>query len=178
MGRSASFARATWVGCTPTVVSTRRRKDFQVKVSGYRVEVGEIEAALLGLAGVREAVVVAREEGTGEQRLIAYVVREPGRATTIAELRRLMLERLPTYMVPVVFVWLDTLPLLPNGKLDRRSLPEPDRVSLAREHPFVSPRTAIEEAVAAIWAEVLGVETIGVDDHFLELGGPLSALSR
>ncbi|HEX6405678.1 MAG TPA: amino acid adenylation domain-containing protein [Gemmatimonadales bacterium] len=167
MFRTGDMGRLHPDGC----LELQGRKDFQVKVRGYRVEVGEIEAVLLSLVGVREAVVVAREEGTGEARLIAYVVRQLGRATTIAELRRLMLERLPTYMVPVVFVWVDNLPLLPNGKLDRRSLPEPARVSPERDHPFVSPRTAIEEAVAAIWGEVLGVESVGVDDHFLELGG-------
>ena len=146
------------------------RKDFQIKVGGYRIEVGEIETALLGLPGVREAVVVAREEVPGEQRLVAYVVREPALAPTAAELRAFMLERLPTYMVPAAFVWLDALPLLPNGKLDRRALPAPDWVTPARDRAFVAPRTSIEEAVAAIWAQVLGV-AVGVDDHFLELGG-------
>ncbi len=147
------------------------RKDFQVKVGGYRIEVAEIETALLGLPGVREAVVVAREEVPGEQRLVAYVVREPALAPTAAELRGLMLERLPTYMVPAAFVWLDALPLLPNGKLDRRALPEPDWVNPARDGAFVAPRTSIEERVAAIWAHVLGIENVGVNDHFLELGG-------
>jgi len=98
------------------------RKDFQVKVRGYRIEVAEVETTLLGLPGVREVVVVARDWMPGENRLVAYLVGHPALAPTAAELRVLLQDRLPTYMVPAVFMWLDALPLLPNGKLDRRAL--------------------------------------------------------
>ncbi len=147
------------------------RKDFQVKVRGYRIEVAEVETTLLGLPGVREVVVVAREWMPGEHRLVAYLVGQPALAPTAGELRVLLQDRLPTYMVPAVFMWLDVLPLLPNGKLDRRTLPEPDWANPARDRPFVAPRTSHEERVAAIWAQVLGIEAIGVNDRFLELGG-------
>jgi amino acid adenylation domain-containing protein len=166
--RTGDMGRMHADGC----LELQGRKDFQVKVRGYRVEVAEIEAALLACDGVRDAVVTASEQGPGEPRMVAYVVREPTRAPSAAELRALMLERLPTYMVPAVFVWLDALPLLPNGKLNRSALPAPDEATSRGDRGFVDgPRTWIEERVAAIWAQVLGIEIVGLDDHFLELGG-------
>ena len=145
------------------------RVDQQVKVRGFRVELGEIEAVLREHAGVSEAVVVAREEAPGDKRLVAYVCDAGGAAT--GELRRYLRERLPEYMVPSVFVGLDALPLTPNGKVDRRRLPEPDQTRPEWAEAYVAPRTPLEEALCAIWSEVLGVERVGVHDNFFELGG-------
>jgi amino acid adenylation domain-containing protein len=147
------------------------RKDFQVKIRGHRIEVGEIELALLDLAAVKEAVVMAREEKTGDKHLVAYVVPAPGTTPTTNELRRIVRARLPEYMVPSTFVLLETLPLTANGKIDRQALPMPDRARPDSENTFVAPRTPVEEVVAGIWAEVLGLERIGVHDNFLDLGG-------
>ena len=142
------------------------RIDHQVKIRGFRVELGEIEAALLALPGVRSAVVVARDDGPGGARLVAYVVGDE--AQTDETLRAALHQRLPEWMLPSAFVFLDKLPLNPSGKVDRKALPAPDReVSTA----YVAPRTATEAALAAIWAEVLGVERVGLHDNFFALGG-------
>ncbi|HEX8243592.1 MAG TPA: condensation domain-containing protein, partial [Longimicrobium sp.] len=138
------------------------RLDGQVKVRGFRIETGEIEAAVRSFPGVRDCVVVAAGEG-GERRLVAYVVGGVDADEVRAHLRR----TLPDYMVPGAFVALDRLPLTPNGKLDRRALPAPERA--AREH--VAPRTPAEEVLAGIWAEVLRVERVGATDDFFALGG-------
>ncbi|HYH79360.1 MAG TPA: amino acid adenylation domain-containing protein, partial [Longimicrobium sp.] len=142
------------------------RVDFQLKVRGFRIEPGEIEAELLRHPGVREAVVLARDDRAGEKRLVAYVVADawPGAEALRAHLSA----RLPDYMVPGALIALDALPLTPSGKVDRRALPEPD---LAAEGAYVAPRTAAEEVLAEIWGEVLGVERVGVADGFFELGG-------
>ncbi|HOG48034.1 MAG TPA: amino acid adenylation domain-containing protein, partial [Anaerolineae bacterium] len=144
------------------------RADGQVKVRGYRIEVGEVEAALRGLGGVRDVAVVAKEERSGERRLVAYVV---GERRGAGEVRRELQARLPEYMVPGVYVWLEALPLMPNGKVDRGALPAPDWSERQAEAPYVAPRTAAEEVLAGIWCEVLGVERVGVHDSFFELGG-------
>ncbi len=141
------------------------RIDQQVKIRGFRVEPGEIEAALATLPGAREVVVVAREDVSGNQRLVAYVVGE----VETDSLRRSLRERLPDYMVPAVFVTLDALPLTANGKVDRRALPAPDGPDAGAGH--LAPRTPVEEILAGIWAEVLGVGRVGVNDHFFDLGG-------
>ena len=142
------------------------RTDHQVKVRGFRVELGEIEAALLAQEGVREAVVVVRGEGA-DQRLAAYVVGEG--AGDAARLRDGVRERLPEHMVPAALVALETLPLTPNGKVDRGALPEPQWGSAARE--YVAPRDGTEARLCAIWCEVLGAERVGVHDSFFDLGG-------
>ncbi|HSN85880.1 MAG TPA: amino acid adenylation domain-containing protein, partial [Thermoanaerobaculia bacterium] len=145
------------------------RRDHQVKIRGFRIELGEIEAALSTLAGVQEAVVVVREDRTGDRRLVAYVV---GPAT-VEDLRPPLRERLPDYMVPAVFVKLAALPLTPNGKVDRKALlsreaaPEQQRP----EDGYLAPRTPVEEILAGIWAELLGLERVGTADHFFDLGG-------
>ncbi|HEX7241408.1 MAG TPA: amino acid adenylation domain-containing protein, partial [Longimicrobiaceae bacterium] len=139
------------------------RTDEQVKIRGFRVEPGEIEAALREQPGVREAVVVAREDRPGEKRLVAYVV---GAAPDPAALRA----RVPEHMVPSSFVVLESLPVTPNGKVDRAALPTPDPAG-ARRGAYVAPRTPAEERMAGIWAEVLGLEQVGVEDNFFELGG-------
>ncbi|MEU3953404.1 non-ribosomal peptide synthase/polyketide synthase, partial [Streptomyces achromogenes] len=145
------------------------RTDQQVKVRGFRIELGEVEEALRGCAGVAEAAVVAATDRDGHRRLIGYVVPAAGQRTEPEAVRRELGRTLPDYMVPTAVVVLDALPLNPNGKLDRGRLPDPGPAARAVRH--VAPRTPTERALAAIWAEVLRVERIGVDDNFFELGG-------
>ncbi|MFJ5837259.1 amino acid adenylation domain-containing protein [Streptomyces shenzhenensis] len=144
------------------------RADDQVKIRGVRVEPGEIEAAARALPGVARAAVVAREDGPGPRRLVAYVVPEPPAAPDALALRRALAERLPGHLVPSAVVLLDALPLTPSGKLDRNALPAPD---LARASRHAPPRTAPEKVLCGLFAEVLGLEQVGVDDDFFELGG-------
>ena len=143
------------------------RLDNQVKVRGFRIELGEIEAALGSLPGVVEGVVVLREDSPGDQRLVAYV-KGPAEAAAVDELRRQLRDRLPEFMVPSVFVAVAALPLSPNGKVDRKALPAPDRGPAPE---LVAPRTPVEEILTEIWAEVLGLERAGIRDNFFERGG-------
>ncbi len=145
------------------------RIDFQVKIRGFRVELGEIESVLRSHCGVREAVVVVREEG--EKRLVGYVVLAGDPACTIAELRDYLKQKLPDYMVPAAWVALATLPLTPNGKVDRKALPAPDAARSTHALGFVAPSTETEKRLASWWAEILHVERIGIHDNFFELGG-------
>ncbi|MGZ3145669.1 amino acid adenylation domain-containing protein [Lentzea chajnantorensis] len=140
------------------------RADHQVKIRGYRIELGEVEVALTALDDVRDAVVIARDE-----RLVAYVVPVAGELDT-ASVRTALGRDLPDYMVPAAFVRLDSIPLTPNGKLDRRALPAPDLGAFAHGE-YVAPRTPVEEQVAAVWATALEVERVGVHDGFFDLGG-------
>ncbi|MFD1832035.1 non-ribosomal peptide synthase/polyketide synthase [Streptomyces desertarenae] len=145
------------------------RVDRQVKVRGFRIEPGEIEAALLDHVGVREAVVVVREDEPGRRRLVGYVTPDdPGRAPEPRELRTALAATLPAHMVPSAVVVLDELPLTPQHKVDRRALPAPGRAPAAGHVP---PRTPGERALAAIWADVLAVDAVGVEDDFFDLGG-------
>ena len=145
------------------------RLDHQVKVRGFRIELGEIEAVLGGHPGVREVVVLAREDSPGEKRLVAYVVAQEGPAPSGSELRGFLKERLPEYMVPSTFVGLEALPLTPNGKVDRRALPVPEGRGVAEG--YVPPCTPTEELLAGIWGEVLHLERVGRQDNFFALGG-------
>ncbi|HWS56154.1 MAG TPA: amino acid adenylation domain-containing protein, partial [Pyrinomonadaceae bacterium] len=147
------------------------RADDQIKVRGYRIEPGEIEAALLGHVAVRECVVLAREGAGGERRLVAYVVAEEGAALDAAELREYARGRLPQHMVPGWVVRLGRFPLTPNGKVDRRALPEPDGERPESGTPYEAPRDGVEQTLADIWGEALGVEKVGVRDSFFSLGG-------
>ena len=144
------------------------RNDFQVKIRGFRIELGEIESRLLDHSDVREAVVIAREDEPGEKRLVAYVVSSADlRAET---LRDHLSEHLPEYMVPSAFVALESFPLTPNGKLDRKALPAPDGAAYVTR-VYEAPQGEVETKVAAIWEEVLAVERVGRHDNFFELGG-------
>ncbi|WP_223759687.1 non-ribosomal peptide synthetase [Myxococcus sp. RHSTA-1-4] len=145
------------------------RTDFQVKVRGHRVEPGEVEAALCELPGVSAAVVVLRDDGPTGPRLVAYVAGAGQRPDTVA-LRGALSQRLPAHLVPSALVALDALPLTPNGKADREALPAPE-AALAGDADFVPPSTPTEEALAALWRELLGVRRVGARDDFFELGG-------
>jgi amino acid adenylation domain-containing protein len=147
------------------------RRDYQVKVRGFRVELGEIEAVLSQHPAAREAVVVARDDTPEERRLVAYLVVDREPAPAAAELRSYLIEKLPDYMVPSSFVMTDAIPRLPNGKVNRGALRAPDQSRPELERPFVSPRTPVEEVLAGTWAEVLHLEQVGVHDNFFELGG-------
>jgi arthrofactin-type cyclic lipopeptide synthetase C len=147
------------------------RNDDQVKIRGLRIELGEIENRLNQLAGIREAVVVAREDEPGQPRLVAYFTEQAEvEPLAPAELRQQLLAHLPDYMVPVAYVKLDGLPLTANGKLDQRALPKPDRAATF-SRAYEAPLGELETTLAQIWAEVLQVERVGRGDHFFELGG-------
>ena len=149
------------------------RADHQVKVRGFRIELGEIEAVLSRQETIKDVVVVVREDAPGDKRIVAYLVvnetREEG--VLAAELRKLLKQKLPEYMIPSAFVELAALPLTPNGKVDRRALLAPDQSHRALNREYVAPRTQTEENVAVICSEILGLERVGVHDNFFDLGG-------
>jgi amino acid adenylation domain-containing protein len=149
------------------------RIDHQVKVRGFRIELGEIEAVLAEHPSVQDVVVTAREreDVPGDKHLVAYIVDGSGRPPAPGELRQYLREKLPDYMVPSAFVAMEKLPLTPNGKVDRRALPAPELGRAEGEEGYVAPRNPVEEAVAAIWVSVLGIERVGVHDSFFEVGG-------
>ena len=146
------------------------RKDFRVKVRGYTIEVAEVEAALLEIGGVKSAVVVAREDHRGDQRLVAYLI-PAGAAPSADELRTRLGDRLPDFMVPSAFMALEAFPLTSTGKLDRLALPAPDLTQVESAGGYAAPRTDAEAKVAAIWAEVFALERVGIHDDFFALGG-------
>lgn len=147
------------------------RIDRQVKIRGFRIELEEIETVIRQYPGVRETAVVVREDRPGNKYLVAYLVHKLDRDLTIAQLRSFLKEKLPEYMVPSVFVQLEALPLTPNGKVDRRSLPVPEQTRSELEAAYVAPRNPLEQQLAEIWAQVLGLETVGIHDNFFDLGG-------
>lgn len=147
------------------------RGDFRIKLRGQTVEAGEIESALASLASVRNALVVARKDPRGEDHLVAYIISSGAARSTVTEIRRQLLERLPVFMVPSHYVFLDDFPLTPHNKVDRRSLPEPDWSNPDPDRPHVPTGSLLEAQLVQIWEEVLGIRSIGVTDDFFELGG-------
>ena len=147
------------------------RKDQQVKIRGYRVEVGEVEGRLLDIEGVAEAAVVARRDHQGETRLVGYVVPSDVAPPAASALRQILAAQLPDYMIPSAFVVLEKLPLLPFGKIDRAALPTPDWGRPILDRVYEAPRTPMEELLAGIWSEVLGVQQVSIHDNFFDLGG-------
>lgn len=147
------------------------RIDFQVKIRGFRIELGEIEAALEQHPSVQQTVVIAREDVAGEKRLVAYIILNQKAKIKSLELRSFLQNRLPDYMIPTAFVMLETLPMTPNGKVDRRALPEPKLVGIGTEREIIEPRNLLEFQLTEIWQEVLGIKPIGIKDNFFELGG-------
>jgi non-ribosomal peptide synthetase component F len=146
------------------------RADFQVKLRGYRIEIGEIEAALENQAGVRQAVVAAREFKLEDRRLVAYVVPKPGTTLEVADLRAALAATLPEYMVPSNFVLLDSLPLTVNGKVDRNALPHPSTLENETSAASQLPGNELEGIIAHAWKEALGVERVGLNENFFDLG--------
>lgn len=158
------------------------RSDHQVKLRGFRIELGEIEAVLSQYPAVREAIALVREDNPGDKRIVAYIVAnselrggrgdtDPAHSEFINHLRVFLKQKLPQYMMPSAFVLLEAMPLTPNGKIDRRSLRAPDISRAEFESNFTEPRTPDEQLIAEIWAEVLGLERVGIHDNFFELGG-------
>ncbi|HEX2300340.1 MAG TPA: amino acid adenylation domain-containing protein [Pseudonocardiaceae bacterium] len=170
-GDVASWSEPTGpTGDQQGVLTYLGRADDQVKIRGYRIEPGEIETALMRHPQVAEVAVLAKASEGGHKRLVAYLVPAPGAEPTPTELRNWIKQTLPEYMVPALFVMLDAMPLSASGKVDRRALPAPEgRPEL--ESGYIAPRTPIEQRLAEIWAEVLGVERVGVEDNFFGLGG-------
>jgi amino acid adenylation domain-containing protein len=147
------------------------RRDSQVKVRGYRIELSEVEGAVIAHSAVRHCAVLAHEFAPGDNRLVAYVVRENDLQVTTAELRHFVGQKLPQHMIPSHYVFLSALPLTPNGKLNRKALQAPGNQRIENELTYVAPRTPIEEKLAEIWANLLGVSQVGIHDNFFELGG-------
>jgi amino acid adenylation domain-containing protein/non-ribosomal peptide synthase protein (TIGR01720 family) len=147
------------------------RVDQQVKIRGFRIEPGEIESVLRQQADVREAAVVERESGAGEKRLVAYAVAAEHSVLSGADLRRWLKDKLPDYMMPSAFVLVEQLPHTPSGKIDRARLPAPEASMPQATENFIAPRTPVEEVLAGVWREVLGVERVGAEDNFFDLGG-------
>jgi acyl-coenzyme A synthetase/AMP-(fatty) acid ligase/aryl carrier-like protein len=147
------------------------RIDNQVKIKGFRIELGEVETVLSQHAGVHECAVLACEDATGEKRLVAYVVRDHRHPGEVDELRKFMKSKVPDYMVPTSFVRMESMPLTKNGKVDRQALPAPERKSNGCTQKCSSKHSAAEEILMKIWADVLKLEHVGVDDNFFDLGG-------
>jgi acyl carrier protein len=146
------------------------RRDFQVKIRGNRIEFGEVETALLALDAIKDAVVIATDRA-GDKRLAAYIVPANKPPPSVAALRRALGEKLPDHMIPSAFVLLDAMPLTPNGKIDRRALPKPGKARPELQVAYEAPRTPLEEVLAGIWANVIGLDRVGIHDNFFELGG-------
>ncbi|MCU7516048.1 MAG: amino acid adenylation domain-containing protein [Ignavibacteria bacterium] len=149
------------------------RMDNQIKLRGLRVELGEIETAILEFENIKSAAVIAREDIPGDKRIVAYYVTRDGKAILTSALKQFLSERLPEFMLPSAFVMLSGLPITPNGKVDRRFLPAPDKNELLKEleSNYVAPRSVVEGVLAAIWSDILKIQKVGVNDNFFELGG-------
>jgi amino acid adenylation domain-containing protein len=157
------------------------RIDHQIKIRGFRIELGEIEAALNQHPGVRESVVVAHQGSEPDKRLVAYLAPKK-QNPSVTDLRDFLSQKIPQYMIPSIFIFLESLPLTPNGKVDRKALPSPDSARPNVQSKFVAPRNDVEKALASIWSQVLEIDSIGIHDNFFELGGDsirsIAVLSR
>jgi amino acid adenylation domain-containing protein len=147
------------------------RKDSQVKIRGHRIEIAEVEMALLDLPAIKEAIVVPRENPSGDRRLVAYLVARTRRAPAVSELRASLSKRLPDYMLPSTWMFLQAFPLAPNGKVDRQGLPQPSGSRPELNTAFAAPQTPIEIQLAEIWSEILAIHPVGLYDNFFDLGG-------
>jgi acyl-coenzyme A synthetase/AMP-(fatty) acid ligase/acyl carrier protein len=147
------------------------RVDHQVKIRGFRIELGEIEAHLAAVPEISQAVVAARETARGDRVLVAYMTSRSESRPHTSELRRMLGARLPDYMVPAAFVWLDAMPLAPSGKVDRKALPAPGEAGLQDAAAAELPATATEQLIADVWTQVLGRDNLGLDESFFEIGG-------
>ena len=154
------------------------RKDFQVKIRGHRIETGEIEAAVLSLTEAKEVIVMPRDDARGEPRLVGYLLMAGRPKPNAVALRRALAARLPAYMIPSSFVMLDTFPTAPNGKVNRGALPQPDSSRPNLETPFAAASNEIEQKIAEVWSDILGVDPMGVHDNFFDLGGHSLAAAR
>jgi amino acid adenylation domain-containing protein len=148
------------------------RIDHQVKIRGFRVELGEIEAELSQHPALKEVVVVAREDTPGNKRLVAYLIADPGaRHPSVEDLRSYLKEKLPSYMVPASFLYLEEMPLSPNGKVERKALPAPTTARPELEADYVAPSNPVEQKLAEIWSDILSIDRIGIHDNYFDLGG-------
>ena len=165
--RTGEWGRMASDGCLEHL----GRKDAQIKIRGYRVETYETESALLKHPAVDQVLVLSRENPIGDKFLVAYIVADPASSPTVSMLRKFLEQRIPNYMVPSAFVFLQSLPFTPNGKVDRAALPDPSAVRPVLDTPFVIPRDHQEHALANIWGEILALNELGVRDNFFDLGG-------
>jgi amino acid adenylation domain-containing protein len=147
------------------------RIDNQVKIRGFRIELGEIEATLSLHQNIQQTVVIAKEDNSGDKRLVAYIVTHREQTVTTEEIRGFLKQKLPHYMIPSTFIFIEALPLTPNGKIDHRALPAPEQARSEPEETFVAPRNQLELQLATIWQDVLGIQNIGIHDNFFDLGG-------
>jgi amino acid adenylation domain-containing protein len=147
------------------------RVDSQVKIRGFRIELGEIESALAQYKTAGDNVVIVREDTPGDKKLVAYIVRKDNQETDIAELRQFLKTKIPDYMVPSAFVFIDAFPLTPNGKIDRKVLPSPVEAAPQQAKAYLEPKSETEIQLAAIWSDVLKIKQIGIDEDFFEIGG-------
>lgn len=156
----------------------KARKDFRIKIRGYGVDMVEVEKTLLTYPGIRQAIVVARQNNLGESVLVGYFASDMQPPPDMSDLQRFLKDKLAEYMIPSAFVALDSIPITPNGKIDRQSLPEPGRSRPSLNTMFTPPRNSVEEQIATIWTDVLSVDRVGIYDNFFELGGHSLAATR
>jgi len=147
------------------------RVDSQVKIRGFRIELGEIESALTQYPTISDNVVLVREDTPGDKRLVAYIIKKENQETDLSDLRQFLKTKIPDYMVPVAYVFIDQFPLTPNGKIDRKALPSPMETVQQEEKAYVAPTTETEKKLAEIWAEVLKIKRVSIDENFFEIGG-------
>jgi hypothetical protein len=179
-GGAARIFRTGDLGCMlpDGCLVHRGRKDSHVKIRGYSVELAEIEAALIELDGVKEAVVATKENRQGNQVLVAYVVPTEASPVPVGAFRKGLAEKLPDYMMPSAFIVLDRFPRIGPGKVNLRALPAPGTARPDLDVAFALPRTPVEEKIVEIWSQLLDVDQVGIHDHFLDLGGDSLLASR